>query len=249
MDLGIVGRRAAVAAASSGLGLAAASALAAEGVRVALCSRDGANIAAAARRVGHGAVPITEDVSTAEGAARFACAAAEALGGPLDILVANCGGPPFGPFDSFAPADYLPALEANLLATVAMCTEALPAMRAQGWGRVVAVTSTTVRQPHPQLVLSTTARAGLTGYLKTVAREVAADGVTVNSVLPSAIETDRTRQASAEQLRQVLDTIPAGSLGRPEDFGAVVAFLCSEHARFVTGTALAVDGGLCSALF
>jgi 3-oxoacyl-[acyl-carrier protein] reductase len=241
MDLGIDGRRAAVAASSAGLGFAAARALAGEGVRVALCGRDPQRLEAAASSI-PGAVAVNADVSTTEGARGFVEEATEALGG-LDILIANAGGPPAGTFDSTPLDTYAPALELNLLSTVAMCTSAVPAMRAQGWGRVVAITSVAVRQPIPGLILSNTARAGATGFLKTLAREVAPHGVTVNSVQPGYHDTERLRQLRGGDLASLASEVPAGVVGRPEDFGAAVAFLCSEAARFVTGVAFPVDGG------
>ena len=244
MELGIDGRTAAVAAASAGLGLASAKRLAAEGVRVAICGRDADRIAAAAAKVGNGCIGLVADVSTPVGATGFVAAATDALGEPPDILVTNAGGPPAGTFASTDLDAYLPALELNLLSVVALCKAAVPAMQAQRWGRVVAITSISVRQPIATLILSNTARAGATGFLKTLAREVAADGVTVNSVLPGLHATDRLLglygpDGAANAGRDV----PAGVLGDPNDFGAVVAFLCSEPAKFVTGVALQVDGG------
>jgi 3-oxoacyl-[acyl-carrier protein] reductase len=238
MDLGISGRRAAVAAASRGLGFATAAALAAEGVRVAMCSRDGDAIDAAARRIGQDAVPLTADVSTANGARQFVDAAREALGG-VDILVTNAGGPPPGDFSSIRVDQYLAALELNCLSVIAMCDAAVPEMRQRRWGRVVAITSIAVRQPIPQLILSNTARAGATGFLKTLAREVAGDGVTVNSLQPGIHDTERVRDLGNADT----SGIPAGMMGRPEDFGAIAAFVSSEYARFLTGTAIHVDGG------
>ena len=238
MDLGISGRRAAVAAASRGLGFATAAALANEGVRVALCSRDRDAIGAAAEKIGHDAVPLTADVSTANGARQFVEAARDALGG-IDILVTNAGGPPPGDFSSIRVDQYLAALELNCLSIIAMCDAAVPEMRAARWGRVVAITSIAVRQPIPQLILSNTARAGATGFLKTLAREVAADGVTVNSLQPGLHDTERVRQLGNADTAG----IPAGVIGRPEDFGAIAATMCSEHARYLTGSAIQVDGG------
>jgi 3-oxoacyl-[acyl-carrier protein] reductase len=237
MDLGISGRRAAVAAASRGLGFATAAALANEGVRVAVCSRDGVAIAEAASTIGHDAVPLTADVSTANGARRFVDEASDALGG-VDILVTNAGGPPPGDFSSIRVDQYLAAIELNCLSVIAMCDAAVPHMREQQWGRVVSITSIAVRQPIPQLILSNTARAGATGFLKTLAREVAGDGVTVNSLQPGIHDTERVRQLGTDPAG-----IPAGTVGRPEDFGAIAAFVASEHARFLTGTAIHVDGG------
>jgi 3-oxoacyl-[acyl-carrier protein] reductase len=242
MDLGIAGRSAAVAASSAGLGLASARALAADGVRVAMCSRDRGRVEEAAASVGGGAVPLVADVSTPAGAAGFVEAALEALGG-LDILVTNAGGPPPGGFSATPLERYQPALELNLLSVVAMCTAAVPGMREQRWGRIVAITSLAVRQPLPDLILSNTARAGATGFLKTLARELAPEGVTVNSVQPGLHATDRLVQLHGGDVSAAAASVPAGVVGDPDDFGAVVAFLCSEQAGFLTGAAIPVDGG------
>jgi 3-oxoacyl-[acyl-carrier protein] reductase len=245
MDLGIEGRRAAVAAGSAGLGLACAGALAAAGARVVLCGRDAGRAEAAAegiRSAGGDATGLAADVSTTEGATGFVEEAVAALGG-VDILVANAGGPPPGNFASTDLDAYLPALQLNLLSTVAMCTAAVPPMAERGWGRVVAITSMSVRQPIADLILSNTARAGATGFLKTLALEVAPRGVTVNSVQPGLHATDRLAQLHAGDLSVPARAVPVGMVGDPADFGAVVAFLCSEQARFITGAALPVDGG------
>jgi len=242
MDLGIVGKRAAVAAASSGLGLASAVALAEAGARVVICGRDEAKVNAAVATIGHDALGLVADVATAAGGTDFVERAMAQLGG-LDILVPNAGGPPGGGFTDTGLDAYLPAIEQNLLSTVAMCLAAVPAMRAQRWGRVVAVTSVSVRQPIPGLILSNTARAGVTGFLKTLALEVAGDGVTVNTVQPGSHDTDRLRSLHGGDASRMAAGIPTGALGRPADFGAVVAFLCSDQARFITGASLPVDGG------
>lgn len=251
MDLGISGRRAAVAAASDGLGLGTARALVADGVDVAICGRDPDRLARAVdelRALDGGQVHgLAADVGTTDGAEAFVAEATARLGG-IDILVPNAGGPPPGGFASTDLALYGPALELSLLSTVAMCIAAVPAMRAQRWGRVVAITSVSVRQPIPGLILSNTARAGLTGFLKTLALEVAADGVTVNSVQPGSHATERLRSMHGGDLTAAAAAVPTGVLGRPEDFGAVVAFLCSDQARFVTGAAVPVDGGAYRAL-
>ncbi len=251
MDLGISGRRAAVAAASDGLGLGTARALVAEGVDLAICGRDPERLAAAVdelRSIGTGQVHgLVADVGTTDGAESFVAEATQRLGG-LDILVPNAGGPPPGGFASTGLGAYRPALELSLLSTVAMCIAAVPAMRAQRWGRVVAITSVSVRQPIPGLILSNTARAGLTGFLKTLALEVAADGVTVNSAQPGSHATERLRAMHGGDLTAAAASVPTGVLGRPEDFGAVVAFLCSDQARFITGAAVPVDGGSYRAL-
>jgi 3-oxoacyl-[acyl-carrier protein] reductase len=246
MDLGLTGRRAAVAAASKGLGFACARALAAEGARVAICGRSKDRVEEAAARMGPDVIPIVADVGTPEGARRFVVDARHALGG-LDVLVTNAGGPPAGNFESTPLEAYEPALALNLLSIVAMCQEAVPGMRAQRFGRIVAITSISVRQPIPNLILSNTARAGATGFLKTLAREVTGDGVTVNSVQPGSHATDRLLSLYPDR-KEAAAGVPTGELGRPEDFGAVVAFLCSDQSRFITGAAIPVDGGAYAAL-
>ena len=246
MDLGIAGKRAAVAAASKGLGYAVAAALVAEGVRVAVCGRHVDTIEKAAATLGGETVPIVADLSSVDGATTFIKDARDALGG-VDILVPNAGGPPPGNFSSVTVDQYLEAFELNCRSTIAMCYEAVPAMREQRWGRVVAITSIAVRQPIPTLILSNTARAGVTGFLKTLAREIAADGVTVNSLLPGLHATERVAQLHSGGGDPAAG-IPAGVIGDPADFGQFAAFLCSEQARYVTGTATTVDGGAYAAL-
>jgi 3-oxoacyl-[acyl-carrier protein] reductase len=254
VDLGIAGRRAAVAGASSGLGLATAAALAAEGVRVAICGRDRSRIESAASDLvtrldleRDAVVPLVADVSTVEGCADFYEGARAAFGG-VDILVTNAGGPPPGNFASTTVEDYGGALELNLLSVVALCQAAVPAMRERRWGRVLAITSISVRQPIGGLILSNTARAGATGFLKSLALEVAGDGVTVNSLQPGSHDTARLRSLYGDDLSGAAAATPVGAVGRPEDFGAFAAFLCSDHARFVTGAAIPVDGGSYKAL-
>jgi 3-oxoacyl-[acyl-carrier protein] reductase len=236
MDLGLSGKRAAVAAASAGLGFASARSLAAEGAQVVICGRDRARIDEAAATIGRGCVGVVADVSDAEGGAAFVHAATDALGG-LDILVTNAGGPPPGTFASTPTDAYPHALDLNLMSVVGMCKAAVPGMQAQGWGRVVAITSVSVRQPIAELILSNTARAGVTGFLKTLAREVAADGVTVNSVQPGLHRTARVTSLYGG------DAADLGPLGDPADFGAIVTFLCGQQARFTTGVQLHIDGG------
>jgi 3-oxoacyl-[acyl-carrier protein] reductase len=243
MDLGITGRRAAVAAASQGLGFATADALARAGVAVAICGRRKDAIDEAAAEIGHDAVGLVADVSTPDGATAFVRDARDALGG-IDILVPNAGGPPSGDFAHTTVDQYLDAFELNCRSAIAMCYEAVPDMQAKRWGRIVAITSIAVRQPIAGLILSNTARAGLTAFLKTLAREVAADGVTVNSLLPGMHRTERLAKLYGPSgLDDLARSIPAHTLGDATDFGQVAAFLCSEPARFVTGTAIQVDGG------
>jgi len=246
VDLGLGGKRAAVAAASKGLGFGVAQALADEGVRVAICGRSLDSVDAAVARLGSDAVGIVADVSTVDGAVQFVREARAALGG-IDILVPNAGGPPPGDFAHTNVDQYLDAFELNCHSSIAMCYEAVPAMRAQRWGRVVAITSIAVRQPIATLILSNTARAGLTGFLRTLAREIAADGVTVNSLLPGLHATERTRALHGDGGNPAAG-VPAGKIGDAADFGRIAAFLCSQHASYVTGAALQVDGGVYGAL-
>ncbi len=241
VDLGIAGRRALVTASSAGLGRATAVALAEAGCRVAVNGRDAGRVAETVADL-DGAVAVVGDVGTAEGATRVVDAAVDALGG-LDVLVINAGGPPTGDAGTTEVAAYTTTLEAVVIAPVAMCAAVVPAMRERGWGRVVAITSISVRQPIPGLVLSNTARPGLTGYLKTLAAEVAADGVTVNTVQPGTHDTDRIRQVWGDDLSALAARQPTGGVGDAADFGRVVAFVCSESARFVTGASIPVDGG------
>lgn len=241
MDLGIEGKRAVVAAGSRGLGFGAAAALAAEGCRVAICGRDEAALSAASARIG--AIPFVADVSHVDAAAAFVHDAAEALGG-IDILIANAGGPPPGTFATTPIDAYLAAFDLNCRSSIAMCQAAIPGMRAQQWGRVVAITSVGVKQPIAHLIASSTARAALTAFLKVTAREVGSDGVTVNSVLPGFHRTDRiTDLYDSAGLEQLAASVPAGVIGDPEDFGKVCAFLCSRPARYITGESILVDGG------
>lgn len=242
MDLGLTGRRAAVAAGSAGLGFGSALALANDGAEVVICGRDEARLRDAVARIGHSCRYVVCDVSDAEGGREFVELATGVLGG-VDILVCNAGGPPPGTFASTPIEAYAKALDLSLLSVVGMCKAAVPSMQERGWGRVVAITSYGVRQPIPTLILSNTARTGATGFLKTVAREVAKDGVTVNSVQPGVHLTDRITQVYGANPDATAMGIPAGVLGDPLDFGHAVAFLCSEHARFITGAHLPVDGG------
>lgn len=247
MDLGIRGRRAAVAAGTAGLGRACAAALVAEGAEVTICGSDAGRAEAAAAELG--ADWVVADLRDPEAAAGFV-GEVEARHGGLDVLVVNGPGPAPGRVADTALADYQAALDRSLLAVVGMCLAAVPGMRARGWGRVVAITSLGVRQPYPNLALSNTARAGATGFLRTLAREVAGDGVTVNSVLPGLHDTDRVRSvyADPDARAAALAGVPAGRLGDPAECAALVAFLCGQGAGFVTGAAIPVDGGAYQAL-
>jgi 3-oxoacyl-[acyl-carrier protein] reductase len=241
VDLGIEGKHAAVAAASSGLGFAVARTLAEEGVAVAICSRDRDRISRAALAIGGATVPIVCDVSTAAGGRQFIEEAIDAMGG-IDILVANGAGPPAGNFGDTPTEAYPGALEQSIMSVIAMCKGAVPAMQSRGWGRVVAITSITARQPAASLILSNTARAGLTGFLRTLALEVAEDGVTVNAVQPGPHDTARVKELGPEADPAALG-IRTGCFGDPADLGAIVAMLCSTFAKFIIGAQLPVDGG------
>lgn len=240
MDLGIQGKKAAVAASSTGLGFGCARALLEDGAEVAICSRSEERIREAAAELGAGAVPIVADMSTEEGARSFVEQATEKLG-QVDILVANAGGPPPGSPATTSIDGYREALDLNLLSTIVMCQAALPGMRERGWGRIVAITSIGARQPIGNLAASSVARAGVSSFLKTLSAEVARDGVTVNSAQPGIHATDRIKSLGNTDV--VAQRVPTGTLGTAEDFGKAVAFLCSEPARFITGTSILLDGG------
>jgi len=245
VDLGLAGRNALVTGASKGLGLGIARALAAEGANVAVASRSRERIEAAARALGaRGYVHDSDDLDSAPELVD----SVEGDLGRLDILVANTGGPPPGADPlGFSRAQWEAAYRSLVLSPMALIDCALPGMRGRGFGRVLAVSSSAVREPIPVLMLSNAHRSGLLAAFKTLAREVAADGVTVNSLLPGRIATDRTLETSGsleEAQRLARDQIPAGRLGTVEEFGAVAAFLCSQPAAYVTGAAVLVDGGL-----
>ena len=255
MDLGLSGVPAAVAGASRGLGHAIALELAREGAQVAICSRDEDAIKGAATSIqgstGAEVRPIAADVSNAEGAARFIEEAAEKMEG-LQILVTNAGGPPPGSAEDMADEQWLAAVDLNFLSTVRMTRAALPHLRKKPWGRIVCVTSASVKQPAPNLALSNAVRAAATGFAKTLAREVAGSGITVNCVMPWHVVTDRLRQLAGASpdanhddpaFAQMIAENPTGRLGQPEELAAVVAFLSSERASFVNGVSLPVDGG------
>ena len=247
MDLRLADRNAAVAASSAGLGFAVAAALAAEGAQVAICGRDEARVREAAERIGPGARPFVADVATTQGATGFVEQATGALG-QIDILVTNAGGPPPGTFATTTIDGYVDALWLNLLSTIAMCQVAVPPMRSRGWGRVVGIASMGARQPIPGMIASNTARAGTVAFLKTLATEVAPDGVTVNAVLPGSHATDRIRGMYGDDMSPAIRNVPVGRIGVPADFGSVVAFLSSEEAGFITGSAVSVEGGACGGL-
>jgi 3-oxoacyl-[acyl-carrier protein] reductase len=262
MDLGIRDRAAVVAAASRGMGRAIAEALAAEGCKLAICSRDEQAIAAAAGaicekygvEVFHGSV----DVSDTEALQAFVADARAAVG-PFSIAVANAGGPPGGRFEDFGADDWIAAFRLNFLSSWALIRSVLPDMRAQRWGRVVTLTSTSVRQPIEGLILSNGVRAAVVGMLKTLAAEYGPDNILFNNAGPGLIATDRLlsiaqRRADLagisreEMIQRLASQTALRRVGKPEEFAAVVAFLCSEQASYVTGTSTMIDGGLVKAV-
>lgn len=250
MDLGISGKTAAVAASSAGLGLGAAKALAQDGVRVAISGRDPEKLASAKAEIEaltgrSDVVAIEADVSSPAGGRAFVEAAMAELG-QIDILVTNAGGPPPGTFANTELDGYQAAIDMNCLAMIEMCRVAIPAMQERKWGRVCAITSVGVKQPIGFLTASSVARAGLTSFLKITAREIAADGVTVNSCQPGTHWTDRVKKIMDQE--GASQSNPAKITGDPDHFGQAVAFLCSEQARFITGTGLLVDGGQAAGL-
>ncbi len=247
MDLALKGKRAIVAGASAGLGLGCAKALAAEGAIVAMGSRTKERIEAAAADVPN-AIPIVADVGTRDGATQFVTDSMTELGG-VDILITNAGGPPLAGWSEAELDQYADAVELNLMSVVAMSLAAIEAMREQQWGRIIAITSISVRQPLSNIILSNTARAGATAFLKTLATGVAADGVTVNSLQPGLHLTDRVRSMhNGDVPANAADGIPTKTFGDPDDFGHVAAFLCSDAAKFITGAAIPIDGGAAAGL-
>ena len=262
MKMGLTGRTALVGGASSGLGRASAEWLAAEGCRLAIWSRslDGLEAVAADLRARHGTEVATIAAgATDPGAARMVADAALAALGRVDVVVLNAGGPP--PVDpaSTDPAGWQQAFQLLAITPIELATLLLPGMRERRWGRIVAILSSGVRQPIPDLVYSNAGRGALMAWLKTTARSVAADGVTVNGVLPGRLETPRIESLdrgraertgrSVEAIRaEHIASIPAGRYGRPEELGSLVAYLCSERAGYQTGTFTAVDGGMIAGL-
>jgi len=248
VDFGLKGRRALVTAASKGLGRACAEALAAEGASVYISSRDPVSIEAAGRAI-HAAGWSAADVSVAGEPESLMAKAAEVMGG-LDVLVVNAGGPPPGTFQTTPMDAWDAAFELTLMSAVRLVHAALPHLKRSGQGRVVFITSVSVRQPIPTLVLSNSLRAAVTGLSKTLARELAGDGITFNCLAPDAILTDRIRHLAAGQggdveaeLKRRAEAAPMKRFGEPAEFAAACAFLCSRQAGFITGQTIGVDGG------
>ncbi|HZA60093.1 MAG TPA: SDR family oxidoreductase [Actinomycetota bacterium] len=255
MDLDLEGRPALVAAASRGLGRGCALALAAEGARVAISARDPKALEAARAEIEEATgVPVAAvAVDVAAEPQRFIEEGAAAVGG-CEILVPNAGGPRMGRFDELSDDDFRAALELNFFSTVRMTRAALPMMRQAGYGRIVIVGSSSIKQPIPNLILSSSARAGVAGWAKTMAVEVARESITVNVVLPGRFLTDRVRELIAdgarrsgrseeEEARTEAEAIPVGRFGEPREIGDLVAFLASPRAAYITGAFYQVDGG------
>lgn len=263
MDLGLRGKVAIVAAASSGLGKATALELAAEGALVAINARNDEQLQATARQIqsttGAEVLAIAGDV-TNEDLVRRLISETKSRFGSVDILVANAGGPPAGFFDDFSAKHYREALELNLISTISLCREVIPHMRERGWGRIVAITSIAAKQPVENLILSNTARAGVLGFMKSLSQQIADDGITANTLCPGFHLTERLKTLSLSIAKKegigVEDlyarwagSTPMKRIGDPGEFAAVVAFLCSQRASYLTGTVIQVDGGAYRALY
>jgi 3-oxoacyl-[acyl-carrier protein] reductase len=262
MDLGLKDKVAMVAGASRGLGYAVARALAAEGVKVSIGSRNDAAIADAARRIGAetsaGTHHAVIDVKSAESLAAWHAGTVQKFGG-VDLLFVNAGGPPAGPSLSFGDDAWQAAFESLVLSAVRMVRLAVPTMKSRGGGAIVVSTSSAVREPIPNLALSNIVRASVAAMSKTLANELAADSIRVNHLLPGRIDTDRVREldtirgkasnSSPDQVRETYSkTIPLGRYGRPEEFASAAVFLFSDAARYITGASLQVDGGMIKGL-
>ena len=240
MDLGLQGRRALVMGASRGLGKAVAQALVAEGARVAICARDAGRVASTAAELG--VQGLVCDLSTS-GAADALVRKAQDLLGHLDVLVVNTGGPPAGQFAGLSDLAWHTAFEQLWMSSVGAIRAALPDMRARRSGRVLVITSVAAREPLANLMLSNSLRAGLHGLVNSLSKEVAADQVTVNALMPGYTLTERLEELHLDEAK-VAAQIPARRLGRSQDFAALATFLASEQAGYITGQAIACDGGL-----
>ena len=263
MDLGLENKVALVAAASRGLGRAVAEELAAEGASLILCARDQRVLAETAAAIAESSnahvLAIPADVTNTVDIKRVVDGGSERFG-RIDILVTNAGGPPAGRFEQLTHEQWQEAIQLTLLSAIELTRQVLPGMRERRWGRILNITSIAVKQPVENLLLSNSLRAGLTGFARTLANEVAAEGVTVNNILPGYTRTERLDELaemmadkqgiSADQFRGRWEKeIPMGRLGEPREFAAVAAFLVSERASYITGTSIQVDGGWIRSLF
>ena len=237
MNLGLSGRAALVCGSTRGIGRAVAKALADEGADVAINGRSNA--------------PFPADVSVPEQAVGLVHRVAKEFG-RLDVLFCNAGGPPAAPFKDQPAEAWQRALELNLLSTINLARAAVPIMQKAQWGRIICLVSVAAKQPLPGLILSTTARAGVLGFAKALADEVASDGITVNSICPGFIATERVeelKKAKPDMMQQMLAQIPMGRIGNTEELAAAVTFLASEPASYITGAVLQVDGGFTRSIF
>ena len=257
MDLGLRGKVALVAASSKGLGRAVAHELAMEGASIAMCARGNDELNRArdeiAKKSGGDVIAIAGDVSQRDDVERITRTALEHFG-HVDILVTNAGGPPSAKFEAISPEMWREAVDQTLMSAINLTSMLIPQMRQRKWGRVINITSITVKQPVDGLMLSNSIRAAVTGFARTLANEVARDGITINNILPGYTRTERVEQLSAmtahaegisaEAARAKWETqIPMGRLGEPHEFAALAAFLASERASYITGTSITVDGG------
>lgn len=246
MDLGLKDKVALVAGGSAGLGLAIAKQLAAEGAHVSIASRSAERLGEAAAQIPGGVHQAVADVRDGEAVRAWVDGAAERFGA-VHIVVANAGGPPAGPASAFDVDAYRDAVEVGLLGSIAVVQAALPHLRAAAWGRILFVTSQTVRQPAPHLALSNVARPGVLGYAKSLVQDLGDSGITVNVLAPGLHRTARLEQLAGADVEAgiaaMAKAVPLGRVGRPEEFAAVAAFLAGERADYVTGAVVPVDGG------
>lgn len=240
MDYRIEGRRALVMGASRGLGRAVAEALIAEGVETAICARDAERLQRTAQEIG--AMPFPCDLSQPGAGARLVQEVTTRLGG-IDILLVNTGGPAPASFETIDEAQWRAGFDALWLSAVSPIRATLPGMRRQGWGRILLVTSVAAREPLPNLMMSNALRAGLHGLVNALSREVGPHGITVNALMPGYTLTERLKEAGFKA-EEVAKTVPLGRIGKPEEFAALACFLASEPAGYITGQAIACDGGL-----